>query len=247
MQSVHTRYPQWTWWDALIMLGAFVVIYSISIPLQFGVASLTGELKEFQNSDNPSIPESALIVNHIGKAIGLIGGVWIVGTWRKKHTWTEIGLRPTTAKWLWRSLLIGIVMFGIRLLMAKALVAAIPEFKIGSAGIFLDNQYSLGFNLMLLLIIGIVVPVSEEIFFRGFLFQWMCSRHRFAVAVFFSSLMFAVSHFIPIQVVMSFILSVLITLVFARTGSLWNAIAIHATNNFVSAIAALLVSGQGAL
>ncbi len=240
MQKATIERPQWSWGDALLIILFFVFIYGVSIPLQFGIASMTGELAEFNNSANPSIPESALVISHVGKAIGLMGGIMLVCR-RKNYTWRDLGFRQSTRTWLIISVAIALIMFPIRLIMAHLLVGIMPEWEVGAGGVFLDNSYSWAYNLLLVLIVTFIVPVTEEVFYRGFLYTWFRNRRPFWIAVFFSSMMFGVSHIIPIQIVMSIVLSVIITLVFEKSGSLWNAITIHATNNALGATLALLL------
>lgn len=232
----------WTWKDAGLIVLVFLVVYGLSIPLQFQVAELTGEMAQFNAADNPSIPESALIINHIGKAIGLLGGIAFV-LYRKQRSWSALGFRAVKRSWLFWSIAIGVGSFPVRLLIARAAVAVMPELRNGAEGIFLNNDYSTVYNIFLLAIIVLVVPITEEIFYRGFIFTWMRQHHPLWAAVVFSSVFFAVSHLIPIQILMSFLLSLIITLVYHRTNTLWYAVAIHATNNLVSGVVALLATG----
>lgn len=233
---------KWTWKDAIFLITIFVVVYGLSIPLQFKVAELTGEMAVFEASENPSIPQSALLINHIAKAVSLTGGVAIALHFFKKQSWEAIGFRPTTRRWILISLAIGIVQYPLRLIGAKLLLNILPEFNIGAQNIFFQNDYSLAYNVMLFFIITLLVPISEEIFYRGFLFNWMKSHRSLWVAIFFSSLMFSVSHIVPSQVVMAMVLSMVITWVYHKSESIWTAILIHMVNNSIAALVALVVT-----
>lgn len=240
MQTVN-----WTWKDAIFLITIFVIVYGLSIPLQFQVAELTGEMAVFESSENPSIPQSALLINHFAKALSLTGGVAIVLYFFKKQSWAAIGFRPTTRRWLLVSLAIGIVQYPVRLVGAKLLLTILPEFNIGAQNIFFQNDYSIAYNVLLFFIITLVVPVSEEVFYRGFLFNWMKSHHSLWIAIFFSSLMFSVSHIVPSQVVMAMLLSMVITWIYHKSGSIWTAILIHILNNSLGAGVALVITYLG--
>jgi membrane protease YdiL (CAAX protease family) len=238
-----TRLQQlWTWRDAAIVVIVFFTIYGLSIPLQFGMAELTGEMATFHNSDNPSIPASALLVNHIGKAIGLIGGVLFIGMYRKNYLWRTLGFLKPSMAWLAVSVAIAVMLFPARLLLSKWLVANFPDLEWGAGGVLLNNDYSLMFHMVLLVILTTIVPVSEELFYRGFIFRFLRSRRPLWAAILFSSIMFGVSHLVPIGIIMSVGLSIVITLVYHHTNSLWNEIAIHATNNLLGVVVALTIS-----
>jgi hypothetical protein len=92
--------------------------------------------------------------------------------------------------------------------------------------------------LWIVVLVCILVPVGEEMFFRGFVYGAL-RRWGVAVAVALSSLFFAavhqqVVHFLPIAV-----LGVILALVYERTGSLLPAMLIHAANNIVALLASL--------
>ncbi|MEM7675145.1 MAG: CPBP family intramembrane glutamic endopeptidase [Myxococcota bacterium] len=90
-------------------------------------------------------------------------------------------------------------------------------------------------------VLTIAPALGEEIFFRGFVLQSLAVRCGPPVAVFGSSLMFAVSHFDPLQSTLTFFLGMVIGWAVIRSGSLWTGIAAHAANN---AFAAVLVSSR---
>jgi len=88
--------------------------------------------------------------------------------------------------------------------------------------------------IWVLLVLCVVVPVAEEIFFRGFVYRglrarWGVLTAALASAAFFGVVHLEVMHFLPI-----FVLGVVVAYTFQRTGSLVPAIVIHALNNVVA-------------
>jgi uncharacterized protein len=84
------------------------------------------------------------------------------------------------------------------------------------------------------LLILVAAPLAEEIFFRGFLLQGVARYLGFWPAAVLTSAVFALAHvfwqfFLPI-----FVLGLAFSWLFWRTGSLWSAIAAHATINGTS-------------
>jgi membrane protease YdiL (CAAX protease family) len=94
------------------------------------------------------------------------------------------------------------------------------------------------------LVVAVVAPVGEELFFRGFVFNMLRHRLPFTSAVWLSAALFALLHvsvknFLPILVI-----GVLLAWLYARTGSLWSSVMMHGTFNFLSAMAAILLGGR---
>lgn len=88
--------------------------------------------------------------------------------------------------------------------------------------------------IWVLLVLCVVVPVAEEIFFRGFVYRglrarWGVLTAALASAAFFGVVHLEIVHFLPI-----FVLGVVVAYTFQRTGSLVPAIVIHALNNVVA-------------
>ncbi|MBA3957910.1 MAG: CPBP family intramembrane metalloprotease [Parachlamydiaceae bacterium] len=95
--------------------------------------------------------------------------------------------------------------------------------------------------------IVVVVPVVEEVLFRGFLQTWIKQLWGRSVAIVIASLTFALFHFAPSQgfdnvelITSLFVLACFLGFVYERQRSLWASIALHGTFNLVSVLAILL-------
>ena len=77
----------------------------------------------------------------------------------------------------------------------------------------------------------IVAPLMEEMFFRGFLFHGLWARYGFWVGAFSSGLLFALMHVSGRDLLGLIVPFTIIGMLFAwlvrKTGSLWNAILVH--------------------
>jgi len=89
-----------------------------------------------------------------------------------------------------------------------------------------------------LVAVVIWVPVAEEIFFRGFLLKTMLEQHTVYVAIPISSLLFALLHGRLGLIVPVFLSSVVISILFIRTRSLFPPILAHSTQNLVVSVVA---------
>jgi membrane protease YdiL (CAAX protease family) len=97
-----------------------------------------------------------------------------------------------------------------------------------------------------ILLIVVLAPVSEELFFRGFLFAGLRARFSLWPAVVASGLLFGLVHApsgittVPLLAVLGGVLAWF----YAWNGSLWPCIFIHVLNNGI-ALAALGASDDG--
>jgi CAAX protease family protein len=89
--------------------------------------------------------------------------------------------------------------------------------------------------VLLVLIVGIGAPIIEELFYRGLLFRSL--ERRFGdgrVAVGGSAVLFAGSHFQPLQFPALVLLGVILAILVRRTGRLGPAIATHMVFNLIT-------------
>ena len=93
-----------------------------------------------------------------------------------------------------------------------------------------------GYELVLQLITVCVVPAfCEEFLFRGAFLSNLLPFGR-TTAIIASSLLFALMHENPVQILYTFIAGMLLGLIYVKTGSIWNCIILHLFNNFFSVI-----------
>ena len=123
-----------------------------------------------------------------------------------------------------------IVSVGIGILLSEAdnvlrYFLPMPAFL---AGVFKDLYSG---NVGSLLILVVVAPLSEELFFRGLILRGLRSRYSDPKAVAVSALLFALVHLNPYQFLGPLILGLLAGWIFVKTGSLWPCMLLHAFNN----------------
>lgn len=87
----------------------------------------------------------------------------------------------------------------------------------------------------LLTIVGCILPaISEELFFRGLLGRGLIRGHGVVVGVLMTSLLFGLFHLDPIRILATFILGIVLHLVFLTTKSIIAPMLLHALNNLVA-------------
>jgi membrane protease YdiL (CAAX protease family) len=91
-----------------------------------------------------------------------------------------------------------------------------------------------------LIVAVFVAPVSEELFFRGFVFMGLLRGMPLYLAVILSSLLFAIAHGDAASFPVLFIIGLLLALLRWQTKSLWPSIILHFLNNSLGAIEIIL-------
>lgn len=86
----------------------------------------------------------------------------------------------------------------------------------------------------ILLVLCLIVPVAEEIFFRGFVYRGLRARWGVIAAAVGSAAFFGVVHLEVVHFLPIFVLGIVGAYALERTGSLVPAIVIHALNNVVA-------------
>lgn len=87
---------------------------------------------------------------------------------------------------------------------------------------------------LLILVIGILAPIAEELIFRGLIFRRLKDYVKPWIAVVISSLVFGLYHGNMVQFLYASLLGVLLAIIYQRTGTLWAAIAAHMAVNLWS-------------
>lgn len=197
-------------------------------------------VRGFIKSEEVTLPIS--LIAYVLNLIFFAGTTLVLGAARGKLNLRAIGFYPPRLDWKWFTAAIAI---SLALLPLRGLIGAAVQYLAGGG---LENMQRrmdiiapdgftwLGF-LVTLIGVGILVPISEELFFRGALFTWFRGRYNFPVAMLASSIIFALGHFDAIGVVASsFVLALVNAYVFEKSKNLWAPILMHITTNSVAVL-----------
>ena len=93
--------------------------------------------------------------------------------------------------------------------------------------------------ILVILIVGIIMPVFEELIFRGILYQALRLKLSIFFSIFISSLIFAVIHFNLLYIFPIMIMGIACAYAFERTKNILIPIGIHVVNNLFTVIIVL--------
>jgi len=164
----------------------------------------------------------------------LLVPAWVWGPSKYGGGWRALGLRRFRVVQLVLMLAIGLV----TVLVVNALWELVRQ-RMGSPGqgdVLSMLGGGVGGLLVALLLGGVLAPVAEEVFFRGFLYAGMRSRWGVGWALVASSLIFALIHLTPSVLPPLFIMGLLLAYLYERSNSLWPSVLLHAAVNSIAFI-----------
>jgi uncharacterized protein len=174
----------------------------------------------------------------------ILASAWLFSVVRYRVGWSALGLRPVSA-------LVGCGL-SFALLGASYLIRIFYVAGASAFGFKLQSQALLpqldvtGFGFILTFIAaGIVAPIVEEIFFRGFLYAGLRQRWGIPVAMLVSTLFFTGLHFTIDLFVPIFVLGIFLVWLYEKTGSLYPGIMLHMANNALALLALAVLKAAG--
>jgi len=172
----------------------------------------------------------------------LILFVYAFLTLRGRNVWTLFGLNQLDMRRTFLPAAMGIIsIYPTILLLTWVSRLALGETDVTDETIaFLLSKPGAGALALAAFLVIVVAPVAEEFIFRGLLYGVAKKFGGRMPALIATSALFAAIHLNPVAIVPLFVLSVVLTLAYERTGSLWTPIAMHMFFNGVQFFIILL-------
>jgi uncharacterized protein len=209
----------------LIFVGGLVLVVLASVLLF---------LLEADPTDVGGLSSPLLFGVAAGLYLLVILAVYLFAVRRANGSWTALGVRGFDWRW-WLALapiffvqLAGMAV--INTLIVPLFTGAEfenPQIEAITGGLSLSPRDL----LLLLLLIAVVAPVAEELFFRGMLYPVLRRRWGAGWAVVLNAALFALVHFIPLLLPGLFYIGLVLAWVRERSGSVIPCIVLHAIQN----------------
>ena len=176
-----------------------------------------------------------------GAGLALAGGIsgmimllisWLIGPARYGVPLSSLGLKPpvpqSPAQLLLPVLILAasLTFTGIYGVILSELGWDIPQ----SLPEGLDQEGPVVIGILAVVVV-LLVPLAEEVFFRGFMLSGLVGRLGTVGAAIVSSLVFALFHIDPKMMLPIFVTGLLFAWLYNRTGSVWSCSAAHAMQN----------------
>ncbi|WP_448336488.1 CPBP family intramembrane glutamic endopeptidase [Chloroflexus aurantiacus] len=233
--------PGWGWRDLFITLLVIGVGGSLAIlALRF-----VADIADWDTSRGfISLP-----VYLAGTLLYLIIGGAILAVIGPRAGWRDLGLQ--WPNWIYLALVPPVFIFGMGMMFLTNLGVVLlfgefqnPQIESLSGG----QPFGPGELLALLILVAGIVPLVEELFFRGVLHHLLRRRFSAAVTIVLGAAIFAVVHFIPVLVPGLFVAGLCLGYLREQSGSIWPSVLFHMLQNTLAllAMAFVLATGGGA-
>ena len=214
-----------TWCGGQIILGIIVVIFALFSAAM--VASLVASVYPEQED-----AVATWISVHL-MALGIFATVWYFGLRHARYPLAVLRLsrvqRPRKRAVL---MMLGVLATSLT---ATSIYAGLVDALGWEILIPPSVESDIIFDGLAMLLtfqaLAFVTPLSEEIFFRGFIFRGLLPKMNPWMAITVSALVFSVFHLSIGVMIPIFITGFLLAWLYWRTGSLWAAIGAHAGQN----------------
>ena len=177
----------------------------------------------------------AIILGSTLLPVALIAGAAFFGIMRHRVDWVFLGFRRTSAMsvfWLpMVTLSIGLSVTAVYALIMEALGIEIllPDQNLEEIAA-LDGLA----RIPTFAIVGLLAPLGEEIFFRGFLLAALVPVLGGLRGALVSSAVFSAAHFNIGTLLPIFVMGMLLAWLYLRTGSIWPSFVAHAAQNLLA-------------
>ncbi len=213
----------WGWLD-MGLVGVMAILgQALLVPV--GVTGFTRTVTGYAGDASLTFFTQVLLLYGL-----LFAGIWVVAIRRHGVDWSVLGFRPLDIRSLGALLgLVAAVVLGANFVVRS--FVHLPR----TQDLFVFGHHPRQVMLMVVLVL-VAAPLGEEVLFRGFLLQGLVRRWGFWPAAVVTSAVFALAHVWPYLYVPIFVMGLAFAWLFWRTGSLWAAIAAHATMNATSLV-----------
>ena len=167
----------------------------------------------------------------------VISGILIIPIIYKRSRKTPY-IKVSIKKDFWKMIVIGFGVFSLGNIIVSILLYFLKDLpSITRTLETLDevSNLSSGFFLTFIVIV-ILAPITEELIFRGILFEEINRLFDYKFAIFSTALLFGIYHFNILQGVNTFAMALILTIVYYYRKNILDSILIHMVNNFLALI-----------
>jgi membrane protease YdiL (CAAX protease family) len=218
------------WRSGQVVIG-IVLIILVALVVSQAVVLLVGR-------DNPAL---AAWLTSLLLGVVILGIVWAVALRPYRAPASSLGLRPPevpTIKWV--GMTVGVLLFSLGSTALYALLVRLAGFDILLPPEIPVDIVFPGIRIVLtFLALAIWTPLTEEIFFRGFIFTGLIPRWSIPGAMIISAAIFSAFHVSLGVLIPIFITGFLLAWLYRQTGSLWASIIAHAGQNAAALLATI--------
>ena len=211
--------------------GDLVLVALAILAIQYGFALLVVEISYPVGGTDEDWPLLVLLV--VGfQSLASIAAIQVLVLRRRDLSFQNLGLRPFPPEWRRRTVAVTLMSFALVILIQSLMLGFLDEVPDNPQVSALTFERPSLFTLLLsFIVVCAIVPLFEELLFRGLLFGWLRLHLGSYFAAAISALAFAAVHGMLFAIPGIFALGMILALLYERSRSLWPAILCHGTYN----------------
>jgi len=207
--------------NLLIAIGVAVLVYAFAA--QF--------LPMFRSSDMSGSRQQLLLIVYLAINVAAMGcAIAAVRGRFGGYSWADLGVRPVSERWM--RIAFGLGLAAVPLVFAAAiLLRQMLNIETPKENMLAPAGFSWLAAATIILYAGLLVPIFEELFFRGLVFSWLRNRLPAATAIPLSAGAFAIVHWRAEVMIVAFVVGCLLAWLYERSRSVLPCILLHQTFN----------------
>lgn len=210
-----------------------------SLVIPIFIATLIIRRRSMSRSD--AMARLSAVIHSIAMmhSVSVFIGVFLLIVWWREAAWSHLGVVSVDPNWYWKSLL---CLFLAYLMITAAIVAALHLLKFFARSTKKPNDKTGNnsasqlddFSVAGLFAYAVLVPIAEEVVFRGVLYGWLRQDMSPTASTLISSIAFGLAHGISLNGIMTFFHGIGLAILYEKSGSILPGIVVHAVNNAIA-------------
>lgn len=220
----------------LAVLLAGYIMATIVVGLLFGIRPTT----------DASAYRIRLMGSMAASFFALFGAVYVVMIRIKGYSWEDLGFRPLAApQWRRTAVLMGLLCVPVVIAIASTIQRETGAGPQELTRALANSGFSGVTTLTFFLYVALLLPIAEELIFRGVLFGWLRQSQSFPIANGLCAAAFAIVHIQLVAIVVTFLVGLALGWLRERSGSILAPILMHQVYNGAMLFLTLMAASSG--
>jgi membrane protease YdiL (CAAX protease family) len=213
-------------WGIIEVLAVLVLVFGVGITYGFWGPQLFAYLVYHGWLSGTLVSE--FILGYLVQFVITVGAVFIFALLVRKNSIQALGLTGLSPRNFLNWGVGGGILLFIAILAAGVLMERlIPELPPQSFELVLQSVVSFQEFVILLLVVSVIAPFAEELYFRGFVYPVFRNRMGVVAGALLSGLFFGLAHWDPWRAVPLALAGVVLALIYEKSKSIYTCWAAH--------------------